>query len=137
MRYELIEHTADFGIRVFGDTAKALFENAANALFEVLTDRSRLQAGPREHLVVTGADWEDLLINWFRELLYLWNGRELLLVEASIQTIGEYRIEARLDLARYEPDQHVIHADIKAVTYHQAEVKSDSAGWMGQAIFDV
>ncbi len=137
MRYELIEHTADFGIRVFGDTAKALFENAANALFDVLTDRSRLQACQQTHRVVEGADWEDLLINWFRELLYLWNGRELLLVDAKIQAIAEYRIEARLDLAPYEPAHHVIQADIKAVTYHQAQVKFGPAGWMGQAIFDV
>ena len=38
MRYKPIDHTADFGIHVFGKDEKSLFENAGLALFEVMID---------------------------------------------------------------------------------------------------
>ena len=38
LRYELIDHTADIGMRVFGTTLAELFENAGVALFELIAD---------------------------------------------------------------------------------------------------
>ncbi|MBW2538819.1 MAG: archease, partial [Deltaproteobacteria bacterium] len=36
--YKIIDHTADFGIHVFGSNPKELFANAALAMFDVITD---------------------------------------------------------------------------------------------------
>ena len=36
--YKLIDHTADFGMQVFGSDSKELFINAALALFDVITE---------------------------------------------------------------------------------------------------
>jgi SHS2 domain-containing protein len=37
-RYQLIEHTGDIGIQVFGASVEELFENAGFALFDIMTD---------------------------------------------------------------------------------------------------
>ncbi len=37
----------------------------------------------------------------------------------------------------YDPARHVIKTEIKAVTYHHAEVRETSAGWRGVFIVDV
>jgi len=42
-RYHLIDHTADFGIQVFGSDSQELFINAALALFDVITEMDVLK----------------------------------------------------------------------------------------------
>ena len=41
-RYELIDHTADVGLRAFGKTLPELFRNAAIGLFEMMTDLEKV-----------------------------------------------------------------------------------------------
>ena len=78
MKYRLINHTADFGIHVFGTDLKDLFTNAAFAMFDQITIFKDLQPEKELRIFVTGSDWPDLMINWLRELLYLWTGKERL-----------------------------------------------------------
>jgi SHS2 domain-containing protein len=74
--YELIEHTADIGIRVKGKDLKELFKNAASAMFDIIAEKKpqatshRLQA--TRIIVKQRADnLEELFINWLNELLSL------------------------------------------------------------------
>ncbi len=43
MKFEFFEHTADIGIRAWGDSLEEAFENSALAVFEVITDTSKVQ----------------------------------------------------------------------------------------------
>jgi SHS2 domain-containing protein len=74
-KYKLIDHTADFGIHVYGADPEELFANAAEALFDVITEVEGLKDNDSCNITVSGNDWSDLMINWLREVLYLWNGR--------------------------------------------------------------
>ncbi|MDL1979922.1 MAG: archease [Deltaproteobacteria bacterium] len=138
MKYETIDHTADFGIHIFGADAKDLFANAAFALFDLITDIDALK-GLNEHEVrITGDDWPDTMVNWLRELLYLWTCKEMLVKTATISYLTEHELTARVNFDPYDPDRHEIKNEIKAVTYHQIDVKSLPDGrWMSQIIFDV
>jgi SHS2 domain-containing protein len=138
MKYETIDHTADFGIHVFGADAKDLFANAAFALFDLITDINALK-GLNEHEVhITGDDWPDTMVNWLRELLYLWTCKEMLVKTANISYLTEHELTAKVNFDPYDPDRHEIRNEIKAVTYHQIDVKSLPDGrWMSQIIFDV
>jgi len=137
MKYRLIDHTADFGIHVFGSDLKDLFSNAALAMFDQITIVKDLQPGKELKIHLTGSDWPDLMINWLRELLYLWTGKELLVKHVDIQTLSEYNLTATLKIDPYKPDYHVITNDIKAVTYHQIQVNQVAKGWESRIIFDV
>ncbi len=135
--YELIEHTADFGVRVYGPSAKALFANAARALFDLITDRNRLAGRTRRVLSVSGEDRADLMVNWLRELLFLWNGDSLLVKKVDLTALSDCELTATVFCDRYAPERHPIHTEIKAVTYHQIRVEHGSAGWEATVIFDV
>lgn len=135
--YHLIDHTADFGIRVFGKTRAALYENAGLAMFDLLADPVRVSGNSRETLRVTGMDPIDLLINWLRELLYLWNGRAKLVKQIQVTEIDDTGLAADLRLDTYDPATHVLRNEIKAVTYHQLTVERSSANeWVATVIFD-
>lgn len=137
MPYELIDHTADIGIAVTAESMEALFETAAHAMFEQITDTRTLTGSMKTRLTITGIDREDLMINWLRELLFLWNGREYLLKQASIEKIADTGLTARVWYDSFDRQIHEIFADIKAVTYHGIRVEKSDAGWKATIIFDV
>ena len=136
-RYRLIDHTADFGIHVFGADSKELFANAAYALFDLITDIDALKGLEACNVQVSGDDWSDLMVNWLREILFLWNGKELLVKKVQISKLSETALSADIDYDPFDPDQHEIKLEIKAVTYHQIQVSSGPQGWEAKIIFDI
>jgi protein archease len=136
-KYELIDHTADFGIRVFGFSSRELFSNAAWALFDRLTETKAITGNDSCKITVFGDDWADLMVNWLREVLYLWNGKERLVKSVEILSLSEKKLSAKIYFDAYTPDRHIIKTEIKAVTYHQVYVKSGPFGWEAGIIFDI
>ena len=134
--YELIDHTADFGIRVFGADAADLFRNGALALTDLMTDVRLVKSTHACHVTVSGDDWQDLMVNWLRELLYLWAGEQKLIRDVDIESIREGEIRAIVRFEAYSPKRHVLKNEIKAVTYHQIQVFDSGKGWQAQIIFD-
>jgi len=135
--YEWIDHTADIGIRVWGANPKNLFVNAGRAMFDLICDHQLDKSGDVDSITVTGADWVDLLINWLRELLYFWTGKERLVLSMDIKSISENSVTGRVITGTFDRQRHVIGHEIKAVTYHQAIVKLDGRKWVAEVIFDV
>ena len=136
-KYHLIDHTADFGIHVSGTNLKDLFANAAEALFDVITEIDSLTGQDSCHITIFGDDWSDLMINWLREILYLWNGKERLVKSAEITFLSETKLSAQVVFDLYDPNRHAIKTEIKAVTYHQIQVKHTPSGWISRIIFDI
>jgi len=136
-RYETFDHTADIGVRVFGNTVEEVFANAAYALFDQLTDLRKVGDSATQEISVEGADREDLLIRWLAELLFLCQGRGYLFKEFSILYLGSNSLRAIARGEIFDPSRHRIKTEIKAVTYHQVEVQQKDKGWEGKVIFDV
>ncbi len=137
MKYELIDHTADFGIRVFSADVQTLFADAARALSDVITEPGRVEGENNIDICVSGEDWPDLMVNWLREILYLWAGKQQLLKAVTILSLSEYSLRATLKTDTYDPERHIIKNEIKAVTYHQIQVHKAAEGWEAEIIFDV
>jgi SHS2 domain-containing protein len=137
MPYTLIDHTADIGIHVTGDTMKNLFADAATAMFGQIVDISRLIGAHKNRIAVTGLDRHDLLINWLRELLSFWTIDAHLVKQVEILHMGETEIKADVFYDSYAPDKHDIIKDIKAVTYYGVSVDQTENGWEATVIFDV
>lgn len=136
--YQLIDHTADFGLRIYGESRAALYENAGSAMFELIADPSRVTGDHVESLVAAGSDPADLMINWLRELLYLWHGRAKLVDTITVADVSNTRIAADLRMIKFDPEYHLLRNEIKAVTYHQLAVENPRAAeWVATIIFDV
>jgi SHS2 domain-containing protein len=137
MPYTPIDHTADIGIHVTGVDAKSLFTDAAYGLVDHIIDRTTLTGDLKESIDITGIDWPDLMVCWLRELLYFWNGRGILIKGVDIQMISEGGLNARVSGNVYNPEEHTIIGEVKAVTYHQILVSRTLSGWEANIIFDV
>lgn len=137
LSYKLLDHTADIGIRVAGDNLKGLYTNTAHAMFDLIRGSLICEDGSVTPLEVQGADKVDLMINWLRELLYVWTGRERLVCCVGVNEISSQMIKAQVTTIDYDAGRHVIYHELKAVTYHQAKVEEGGAGWVAEVIFDV
>ena len=137
MQYHIIDHTADIGLHAFGADPSELFATAARAMFDIMVCPDSVHAKRSLNLQVEGADWPDLMVNWLRELLYLWSGKGLLVKSVAIHDIGAHRITADVAVDTYDPSRHALGSEIKAVTYHQITVKRKLTGWEARIIFDV
>ena len=135
--YVTIDHTADLGIRVSGADIKALFTNAGLAMFDLIAGKIHHEGEKACRVLAKGADWPDLMVAWLRELLYLWNGKEMLVRRIHIDHISPHVVSADVRLFCFDMNRHRIRHEIKAVTYHQIRVDQTTAGWESTIIFDV
>jgi len=137
MTFETIDHTADLGVRVWAPDLSELFTETARAMTSLMAEPEAIEGRETVSITAEGVDAADLLVNWLREILYLWHGRELLTAEAEVLEIGETRIQSRIRCDPHDPTRHEIRHELKAVTYHDLRVEPTSNGWEAVVIFDV
>lgn len=135
--YTLLDHTADLKIRVTGNDPADLYKNAGLALFDLIVDPQTVTPQKEIDLRVSGSDRADLMVNYLRELLYVWTGRENLITMIDIRDISESDLDVRITVGRYIPGRHEIAHEIKAVTYHQIEVSRTPGGWQATVVLDI
>jgi len=136
-KYELIDHTADIGIKVRGKSVGELFENAAYAMFDLIADLNRVKKREVLEVEIEGEGMDELLADWLRELLYKFNGERHLLKDFKIEEIDQKSLKARVRGEKLDLSRHSLKMEIKAVTYYGLEIKRTSEGWQAQVIFDV
>ncbi len=135
--YSLIEHTADLGMEFFGHDMKALFISAAEGIFDEITEREDLSCTESFEIEVEGADREDLLIDWLRELLYLHQVKGMLLKRFSISKIDDRRLRGTAEGEVFNAGRHIIKREVKAATYHDLSISEKEGQWTARVIFDL
>ena len=108
-------------------------------MFDVMIERKTSRESAKQHKKITieGADAADLLINFLRELLYLFNGENFITVRCEIIQFANKELQARLTGESFNSKKHLIKTEIKAVTYSGLTVERVKAGWRARVIFDV
>jgi SHS2 domain-containing protein len=136
-KFRFLDHTADLGILVFGGDLEELFTNAGEAFFTIITDLRRVRESTERIIRVESTNLEDLMVNWLGELLYLHDVDGLLFRSFSIDELRDGTMKARARGEAFHEGRHVIKTEIKAVTYHQIEVKEEKGRWRARIIFDL
>lgn len=117
-------------------TLEEVFAGAGRALCRVLTP-SPLKEEEERRIAVSGLDRTDLLINYLRELLGLYNVGGFTAAGIEILGLYEHSLEAVLRGETFDPARHEAGTEVKAVTYHKAEVSKTARGWRARFILDI
>ena len=136
-RFETLDHTADIGIIVHGENLKALFENAGEAFFHLITDLRKVKRRIERRVSIGGESLDRLMVDWLSELLYLHDVENLLFKGFKIDSVGEDGLKATVKGEPFQEGVHVIKTEVKAVTYHQIEVRQKNGRWRAQVILDL
>jgi len=136
-RYRTFDHTADLGLEIYGRDEEDLFSNAAFALFDTMTDIESIAFGEKRTVRAEGSDREDLLVNFMRELLSLFNIEGFLVRRFAVYELDEHSLSGEAEGEIFDSEKHGINTEIKAVTYHQVRIAPTSDGLTGRVICDV
>jgi len=136
-RFEVLDHTADIGLIVYGEDLKSLFENAGEAFFHLITDLRKVRLRTEKRIEIGKESLERLMVDWLTELLYLHEVENLLFKKFQVESVGEEGLRAKVKGEAFQEGVHVIKTGVKAVTYHQIEVRKEKEGWRAQIICDL
>ena len=136
-RFEILDHTADIGLIVYGKDLKMLFENAGEAFFRLITDLKKVKQKEERKIELKGESLERLMVDWLNELLYLHDVESLLFKGFKVEVVGEGGLRARVKGEPFQERVHVIKTGVKAVTHHQIQVKRENGGWRARVILDI
>ncbi|MDY6881391.1 MAG: archease [Thermodesulfobacteriota bacterium] len=136
-KYTLLNHTADLGIVVGGSNIESLFKTAGSAMMHIMVTSAPIKETETIELTVSGEDYADLLVRWLGEILYLFVGEDRIVTNAHIDSISPFHLKALLETVPFDPSRHHPLREIKAVTYHQIEVREKADGWEARIIFDL
>ena len=135
--YELIDHTADVGVKAYGKTISEAFENAAKGMFDIITDSSEIENIGQYNLELEAPDLEQLLVDWLSDLLFLNSAKNLVFGFFKIELDEKNsKLSAKVFGEKFNISKHKAGAEIKAVTYHMLEVKKKKPFHV-QVLFDI
>lgn len=143
--FELLPHTADIKVRVYGATLADFFRNAVVAMFQAVgpiiegahrvNERVICTQLPIDRKVhVISIDLISLLVDFLSQALYLSDVHNEAYLDATIHTVSETEIDATLHGALVKGFQVV---ELKAVTYHDLQVRQIDGKWQADIVFDI
>ena len=147
--FELLEHTADVGIRARGATLEEAFEQATLGLAEV---QGALAPGPEEGapdpeeparesraavaVEVSAAGPGGLVVDWLNEVLWLTETRRAGVAGVRVERVGDGTASGSVVLSSGGPAPDGTF--VKAVTYHRLRVEPNpGGGWLVEVYLDV
>ena len=135
--WEHYSHPSDVGIRGFGGTKEAAFEQAALALVALVAELGRIEAEEEIEIFCEEEDEKLLFAGWLNAIVYEMATRGMLFSRFEVSIEGERlrgkAVGERIDVKKHEPA-----VEVKAVTYMDLDVKREEDGrWVAQCIVDV
>lgn len=139
--YKFLEHMADAYIAAYGRDLAEAFENAAAAMFEVMTDIEKINPKIEDYVEVEAVDEHALLYNWLEELLVKSEINGILYSKFEVSEVARmadgFRLKAKIWGERFNPKKHPQKVGVKAVTYHQMEIIKETDKTTVKFILDI
>jgi SHS2 domain-containing protein len=125
-KFEFLEHTADVYIAAHGKNLEEAFENAALAMFEVMTDTAKVSSNDEDFVEVEAEDEYALLYSWLEALLVKFEVNGMLYSKFKISRLEEtpegFKFKATVWGEKFNAEKHAQKVAVKAVTYHRMEI---------------
>jgi SHS2 domain-containing protein len=135
--FEILEHTADIGLRVHAPSLEEMFSTAALALQSLFLDAAVVEPRNRYPMRASGEDPEALLVNWLNEMIYLLDGKRVAAARIEVTALHDSAIEANAWGEPIDRERHHTHLAVKAATYHQLKIVQQKTGWLAEVFLDI
>lgn len=121
MDYEIIAHTADVRIKVKNESLSELFQNACDALNNILVHNYKEKFTDYDKFSLVEVEANDptgLLIDFLNEVLCLIYSNKALYPKVNFIEFSPTKLKA--EISGFDVDGFDL--DVKSVTYHEAEI---------------
>lgn len=133
--FEVIDHTADWSIRVWGRDLAELLRQAALGMNTLMIGEDTAVSLPAitHRLTLDADDAESLLVDWLSELAYWAEMEQVVFPEFVLTAVTPTHLQATLHGG---PVAELLK-HIKAVTYHNLAITPTANGLETTIVFDV
>lgn len=144
--FEIIPHTADLKIRVYGKTREELFANALTGMFQAVRPIApECRYDNHDRLVclklpisrdigVNSGDINSLLVDFLSYALYLSDVHNEAYLQVAIDSLSDHCIIAQVKGIAIKGFEE---SEIKAVTYHDLHIVQKNGLWQTEIVFDI
>ncbi len=134
--FEILPHTADLRLKISGDSPEELFRAAVEGMASIIKKDACGDAGAeiKKKVSLNSADRTALLVDFLSEVLTVSQTDKIVFCDASFEKLTETELTAEV----IGPKVDEFDEDIKAVTYHEANIVQNEKGqWETIIIFDI
>jgi SHS2 domain-containing protein len=127
-RFEFREHTADERVIAYGSTLEEAFENAALALFEVMTDTNTIDKVIHDCFQIEGFDEHALLYSWLETFIVEFDVNLKVYSKFHVnitKTNEQYQLMGQAWGETFQSIKHPSRSEVKAITYHEMEINKN------------
>ncbi len=139
--FKFIDHTADIAVEAAGSTYEELFLAALEGWKNSVMDPEEHNTGMEIKSINLEEDSiEELLVSFLQEFNYLFESRKIfpsLINELKIiDNENVFQLESNIAFCRI-PDTVNVKNEIKAVTFHQLDIKKEDDLYKTIIVFDI
>jgi SHS2 domain-containing protein len=127
--------TSDVSWEANGKTLKEVFENSAVALFTVMCKIEKVKPEKKKGFEIAGEDTDELLLNWLQALIASVDIDGMFYSEFEISQITKTSLKAECRGEPITPGKG--NTVVKAVTYHNFELKKTKEGYTARIVVDI
>jgi SHS2 domain-containing protein len=135
--FEIFDHTADAGIRVWAATLPELIEPALRGLYAVIGELAASGPEVKERFSREGREAAELLRDFLAEVLLLFERRHRMISSIKVAAFEETRLAGSYSTRGVDMDASVFYREVKAVTYHELDIRRTPDGFEATIIVDI
>jgi SHS2 domain-containing protein len=137
MPYKFIEHTADIRMKVWGNDLKDLFKDGMMGVIDFLAGKNPKTYGEVKRIInISSVDTTSLLIDFLNEVLTNAQIYKEVYKDLIFNNFSEENNFLEVELRGGVVDK--FNKDIKAITYHEANIiKNDKGEFETIIVFDI
>jgi SHS2 domain-containing protein len=123
MLYEILDHTADLKIKVFGDSMKSIFENSVAAISDLIIDSSNMECSIARKIQIKENNCGDMLIRLLNDILFYLETENIIFCKSKFE-FYDGKLTGMLYGSRLNPGQEYKDV-IKAATYYNLSINPE------------
>ncbi len=139
--YKFIDHTADIAAEVSAENYNDLFIISALAWKDSVAGNFSLDKPEEKEIEINDRSLEELLVHFLSELNYLLFVKKWIFSKVKNITVkeNERQFEAKIKITGepVEENKHELKIEIKAVTFHQMDIKYGDGKYKTIIVFDI
>ncbi len=139
MGFELFQHTADLGIRVWANSKAELVSEAVKGLYGAIGEIEP-EAQETEQMSEFTAEADSdahLLRDFLAHVLFTLETRHRMVTSISVHYFEAPQIRLTVGTKLVAPDLSVYHREVKAITYHELALDQKDDGYELSMIVDI
>jgi len=129
----------DAVIEAYGGTLEEAFESAAKGLNDTMIDLKGVKPNREIRIEAQGRDLHELLFDWLDKVMLLLVSDGIVMSEFSVRIKHDdnYSLEGVAKGEHVDLQKHHYKVEIKAVTYHEMEIKQENGGATVRFLLDL